>query len=152
MKPFRFSLQAVLTVRLNQESKAMELFVRAQTEHQKNLARQRAIREEMEEIFERRRDTLRKAAASEDIHEMQLGLRALQESMRLCQLDLQRSQANFDEKSRALLQARQKREAVDKLHEKQFAGYQTQVSREEQKLADDLATLKSVGSLALKWK
>ena len=130
----------------------MEAFARAQIEHERNLTKQREIQGELEELFERRRDSLRKAVPSEEMHAMQLGHRALEEAMRLCRLELQKTQATLDEKSKALFQARQKREAIEKINEKQLAGYRAHVSRQEQKLADDLATMKSLGALALKWR
>ncbi len=152
MKPFRFPLQAVLTIRLNQENKALEMFARAQAELEKVLARSRRIEEEIEEVFRDRRTALRKVASSEDIQRMQQGLRALQETGRRVQVELQRAQAHRDEKSKVLLEAQQKREVVEKIEQKQRTVYSAHVARAEQKLLDDFATLKSIGNLALRWK
>ena len=152
MKHFRFTLQAVLTVRLNQESKAMEAFASAQTECQRIGARYQRIQDEIEQVFGMRRTVLRKAANSEDLQQMQQGLRALQETERRCHVELQKAQANRDEKSRALLEARQQREVVEKIQQKQRTSFDAQVARAEQKAVDEFATLKSIGSLALKWR
>ena len=152
MKAFRFPLQAVLTIRLNQESKAQEAFVRAQTELQQLTARQREIRQAIEEAQGLRRDILKKSANCGNIQRLQQGLTALHGRMRQCEAELQKAQAVLDAKSRDLLEARQKREIVEKLYEKQFAQYQAAATRAEQKVLDDLATLKSIGSFALKWK
>lgn len=152
MKHFRFSLQAVLTVRLNQESKALEAFASAQTECQRIGARYQRIQDEIEQVFGLRRTVFRKAASSENLQQMQQGLRALQETERRCLAELQEAQANRDEKSKVLLEARQKREVVEKIQQKQRASFDVQMVRAEQKAADEFATLKSIGSLASKWR
>lgn len=152
MKPFRFPLQAVRTVRLDQESKALESFARAQAEVERIAARLRQIRSEIEDAHESHRATLRTAASSDDLQRLQLGLRALQDHLQESQAESQKAQAVREEKSRALLEARQQREVVDKLHDKQFAKHQVHAARIEQKALDDLATLKSIGNFALKWR
>ena len=48
MKPFRFSLQAVLTIRQNQERKALEAFALAQRAFAEAEARLQAIRNEID--------------------------------------------------------------------------------------------------------
>ena len=152
MKSFRFPLQAVLTVRLNQENKAMEACAFAQAEFEKIAARFRRIQQEIDALFDCRRAALKATATSEDMQHMQQGLRALQETARLCQAELNKAQALLEEKSRELLHARQGREVVEKVHHRQFARHQIQAARLEQRTVDDLATLKSIGEFALKWR
>ncbi len=152
MKSFRFPLQAVLTVRLNQERKALEAFAWAQTEFEKVAARHRRIQSEIEEVFGVLRNVFQRAATSQELQQMQHGLRALQETERRCRVEVQKAQAALDVKSRALLEARQKREVLDKIHGKQLTGYRVHVARAEQKVADEFAILKSVGNMALKWR
>ncbi len=152
MKPFRFPLQAVLTVRANQENKALEAFVRAQADFEKIAARHREIQREIEAVLHSRRDVLSKTVTSDEVQRMQQGLRLLQEVLRRCQSEMERAQTILEEKSRTLLQARQKREVVEKLQEKQLAGHVAKAAKVEQKMVDDFATLKSIGKFALKWK
>ena len=152
MKSFRFPLQAVLTVRMNRENKALEAFAFAQAEFEKIAVRVRQIQEEIEDVFERRRAVLRATASSEDVQQMQQGLKALQETSRRCQAELEKAQALLAEKSRLLLEARQEREVVGKVYQRQLARHQLHTARQEQRVVDDLATLKSIGDFALKWK
>ena len=152
MKSFRFPLQAVLTVRMNQENKALQAYAFAQAEFEKITARFRRIHQEIEDVFDCRRAALKATASSEDMQHMQQGLRALQETARLCQVELNKAQAMLEEKSRELLHARQGREVVEKVHQRQFARHQFQAARQEQRTVDDLATLKSIGEFALKWR
>jgi flagellar export protein FliJ len=152
MKPFRFPLQAVKTVRVNHERKALEAFALAQAEYEKHAALRRAIEKEIDTVLTCRREMLAKTTSSEAIHVMQQGLRALHEALQRCQLELQKAQVVLEAKSKALLEARQKREVIDKLHDKQLAQHDAQVARDEQKTSDEFATLKSMGNLALKWR
>jgi flagellar export protein FliJ len=152
MKPFRFPLQAVLTVRMDRETKALEAFALAQAEFEKIVARFRQIQKEIEDVFDCRRAALKATANSEDVQQMQQGLRALQETSQRCKTQLERAQAILDEKSKSLLAARQEREIVEKVHQRQLARHRLQAARQEQRVLDDLATLKSIGDFALKWR
>jgi len=152
MKAFRFPLQAVLTLRMDRETKALEAFAQAQSEFEKIAARFRQIQEEIEDVFDRRRATLKTTASSEDMQQLQQGLKALQETSRHCQAELEKAKAILEEKSRILLEARQQREIVEKVHQRQSARHQLQTARQEQRMLDDLATLKSIGDFALKWR
>lgn len=152
MKSFRFPLRAVLTVRLNQEAIALGAFAVAQAEFEKIAARCRRIQQEIEDAFVFRRNAFKSAASSEEVQQMQKGIRALHDALRRCQAELQQAQTILEEKSQALLEAKQKREVVEKVQQKQLARHQLQAARAEQKVLDEMATLKSMGSLALKWE
>ena len=152
MKPFRFTLQAVLTVRLHRETRALEAFAFAQAAFEKIAARFRQIQKEIEDALRCRRDALKSAASSEDVQQMQRGLRALQDTSQRCQVELEKAQSILEEKSRVLLEVRQEREVVEKVYQKQLARHRLQAARMEQKTLDDLTTLKSVGNFALKWR
>ncbi len=152
MNSFRFPLRAVLTVRLNQETIALAAFVSAQAGFEKIAARFRELQQEIEDAFAFRRNAFKSTASSEEVQQMQKGIRALHEAFRRCQAELHEAQASLEEKSRALLDAKQKREVVEKVQQKQLARHQLRAARVEQKTLDDLATLKSLGNLALKWK
>ena len=152
MKPFRFTLQAVLTVRLHRETKALEAFAFAQAQLERIAARFQQIQKEIDDAFECRRDALKSAASSEDLQQMQQGIRALQENSRRCRAELEKAQVIVEEKSRILLQARQEREVVEKVHQRQLTRHRLQATRMEQKGLDDLAALKSMNNLALKWR
>lgn len=130
----------------------MEAFALAQTECQRIAVRYQRIQDEIEQVFGLRRTVFRKTASSENLQQMQQGLRALQETERRCQVELQKARANRDEKSKVLLEARQKREVVEKIQQKQRSSFDVQMVRAEQKAADEFATLKFTGSLALKWR
>lgn len=152
MKRFRFPLQAVLTIRENEEKKALEVFATAQAEVEKIAVRQRALRRAIDELFGCRREAFGRTTSSEEFQQMQNGLRSLQQNLKQCELDMYRAQAVLTEKTRLLLEARQKREVVEKVYDKQLAAYKLHAARTEQKVIDDLATMRPAGAIGLKWK
>jgi flagellar protein FliJ len=152
MKRFRFPLQAVMTVRAHAENKALEAFAQAQAEVQRILARQQAIQHEIDRNFGARTDLLTKSVPSGEIQRLQQGIRVLQDALRRCLAELQKAEAVQDEKKTVLLDARQKRQVIDKLYEKQLASHNAQALQAEQRALDDFATMRSDGNLALRWK
>ena len=141
-----------MTIRVNQEKKALEALAEAQRALETAEARLRAVRHEIDELHGARRDALKNRATSESLHQMQHGLRALKEQIVQAQADVEKEQGVVNERSQALLDARKKREIVEKLYDKKHASHSAGVARAEQRVLDDFATLKSVGGLALKWQ
>ena len=141
-----------MTIRVNQERNALEAFAEAQRALETAEARLRSIRNEIDELHGTRRDALRKRATSESLHQMQHGLRALQEQIVQAQANVEKEQVVVNERSQALLGARKKREVVEKLYHKRHASHSAQVARAEQRALDDFATLQSVGGFAMKWQ
>lgn len=152
MKPFRFPLQAVLTLRLNQENKALENFAKALAVFEKVARQVRNLESEIDGVLGKRRDVLQRAAPAREVQQLQQVLRGLQQNLRAHQAELEKAKAVLDEKAQSLAATRQKREVVEKLEEKQMANYEARFARAEQKDLDEFATLKAVGTLALKWK
>jgi flagellar protein FliJ len=152
MKPFRFPLQAVLTVRANQEARAKEAYVRARADVETATLVCRALDEEIQTVGAGRLSPLNAPIRSEQIQQTQTGLRLLHEKLRARQAELQKLQSLLDEKWKLYLEARIKKEAVEKIRERQWAGHKIDLSREEQKNLDEIALLNTAGSLAFKWK
>jgi flagellar protein FliJ len=152
MKKFRFPLQTVLTFRTNQEDRAREAYSLSQAELRKIMQNWQELEQEIELLFQRRRQVWSGGATSDQIQQMQQTLRALQEKLRHCQSELAKQQSVVDEKWKILLETRQKRESMEKLQEKQRAGHQLEAARMEQHLADEIALLKPVHGSTAKWK
>jgi flagellar export protein FliJ len=152
LKPFRFSLQAVMTIRVNQEAKALEAFARAQAELELVLARRLRLHAELESGFAQQRKMFEGAVSAEELQRLQKGLRVLHESIARCETEVRKAQAVVEERTRALLEARQKREVMEKLYEKQLANHQAEVARLEQRMADEFAAMRPAADSVLKWK
>lgn len=139
MKPFRFSLQAVLTVRERQEHVALEAYARAVEECLAARSRLEAARLELEAArgewgrLMNAGCTAEAACAHRD-HCVNLEHREL------------RQVANLEQRDRALqaawqvlMTARQKRETVDRFQELQRERHEHELQVEEQKLLDEMA-------------
>src|SRR5216683_1523084 len=116
MPSFRFTLQAVRTLRLRQEQAALAHYLRAVQTHERDRDELRRTQFEQEAAWMRLRQGL------------PAGLSARQLSLQLM------SQA-----AQSLRLARQQREVVDKYYDKQKRSHDRRLQLAEQKLMDDLA-------------
>lgn len=152
MRAFHFPLQAVLTVRENQEHKALETLGHAQAFLHRTLRQQTEVRQTIEDAFNQRRSAQGRGAHSEEFQQLQQGVRALQRRQRECDTEVERAKKDVAVRSRELMEARKHREVIERVFEKQLARHRLETSRAEQKSLDELSALKSVGNLAFRWK
>lgn len=139
MKKFRFSLQAVLTVRQRQEQTALESFSRAVAARQQAVERLNESQRACREAWELSR--VRTAAGAPAIHLAQLHdyCQNMEEFQKECVRAVAAAQVVVDQKWEKLVAARQAREAVDKFLERQRERYDRELQREEQKMFDDVS-------------
>jgi flagellar FliJ protein len=76
----------------------------------------------------------------DELRQMVVYLQKLEQEIHQCLLLLARLQEDRRIQSEKLVEARKKREILEKLKEKSFAHYQTELKGLEQKLLDELAT------------
>jgi flagellar export protein FliJ len=139
MKAFRFTLEAVRTLRQRQEQEALETYARAL------LARQQVL-ESLEDMNQRivrdyahmrqlraGRCTAAQAAQAQNFHA------SLEKKRDDCLAALGQAERQVNAASHAMLAARQQREMVDVYREKQHAVHQRLELREEQKILDEFA-------------
>jgi len=139
MKKFRFSLQAVLTVRQRQEQAALEQFSRAVAARQQAIGRLSEAKQACHEAWALSR--ARTAAGAAAIHLAQLHdyCLSMEDFQKQCELAVAAAQEVADQKWQKLVLARQAREAVDKFLERQRERYGRELQREEQKMFDDIS-------------
>lgn len=138
MRRFRFRLEAVLRQRVMREEAALQAFAVVQGEMELSKARVTAAWQEYDHTVANRPtvidviaiaqrewylDTLR--ARIEQEERIQEGIAARLEDARL-----------------ALVEARQAREAIDRLRESEFNEYKRHIARLEQEVLDEIATLR----------
>jgi flagellar FliJ protein len=139
MKAFRFTLEAVRTLRQRQEQEALETYARAL------LARQQALDlladmdhrigrdyAQMRQLLAGR-CTAAQAAQAQNFHS------SLEKKRDDCVTALGQAERRVNAASQAMLAARQQREMVDVYREKQQAVHQRLELREEQKILDEFA-------------
>lgn len=138
MKPFKFTLEAVRTLRSRQEKNALEHYGKAVQAREQALAFLWKIREEMDKIFQERLDLSDGAPASALAHlEQWTGEVAAREKE--CLKNIQLASLRVETTWQDLMIARQEREIVEKYLGRQRERYDRALDREEQKTLDELA-------------
>ena len=150
MKKFRFSLETVQNIRATQENRAREEYAQAVRLMEELQERRRQIQEAIGENLERGRKAFGERPHSGFLASLQQTLRDLRISMEVLEPESQKLQASVDEKWELLMKARQKREVMDKLEEKQRSAYEQAEAREEQLAVDELSTQREAAGWAPK--
>ena len=150
MKKFRFSLETVQNIRATQENRAREEYAQAVRLMEELQERRRQIQEAIGENLERGRKAFGERPHSGFLASLQQTLRDLRISMEVLEPESQKLQTAVDEKWELLMKARQKREVMDKLEEKQRSAHEQEEAREEQLAVDELSTQREVAGLAPK--
>lgn len=139
MKPFKFTLEAVRTLRSRQEKNALEQYGKAVQAREQTLAFLWKTRAEMEKIFQERLDLSDGAPASTLAHiEKWTGEVAAREKE--CLQNVQLASLRVETTWQNLMIARQEREIVEKYLDRQRERYDRALDREEQKTLDELAS------------
>ena len=146
MKQFRFSLQAVLTVRRREEQLALSHYARAALAYQHALANLRPARAELESVWARLQRELTKGLSAIALAQLQSYAGAVKERHRKLELEAEACSRAVHHASQILQSARQQREVVDRYFERKKRGYQRNLQWAEQKMLDDLSARDPRGS------
>jgi flagellar export protein FliJ len=148
MKAFRFTLEAVQTVRHRQEQQAMETYVHALLARQQVLDRLEAMRERIRRNQQEINRLLAAPCAAAQLAQAghyECSLERQQADLVVAlALAERRAQTTFQ----AMLAARQRRKMVESYRARQLTRHQRAEWREEQKLTDDLASRRGRSILA----
>ncbi|MBC8001044.1 MAG: flagellar export protein FliJ [Opitutaceae bacterium] len=139
MKSFRFSLQAVLTLRQRHERFALEAHAAALLARHQALARLEAAELELSAAWSdlrRRRDTGCSAAEMTQAGEFSQALSRCRDTATAA---LAVAERGVNSSLQNLLEVRRQREIVDACHDKQKLAHQRELARQESRLLDDLA-------------
>ncbi len=150
MKPFEFSLQAVATLRENEEARAREGYAHAVRLHRQIAAKQQEIESGIHENLVESGQSFGQAVHADTVGQSQARLRVLRARLEEFSTEAAHLQAAVNDKWRQLVLARQRREVVSKLRDRQFAAHQAQEVRAGQASMDEMAALRAAGALAYK--
>jgi flagellar export protein FliJ len=139
MKSFRFTLEAVRTVRQRQENEALERYARALLARQQAVDALENIHQRITEDFARMRSLLAGGCAAAQAAQAQNYHRSLEKTRDDGVAALGQAERRVQAACQAMLAARQQREIVDVYCRKQQAAHQRLELREEQKLLDEFA-------------
>jgi flagellar export protein FliJ len=149
MKPFKFSLQALLTLREQQEQKALLAYGKALLERDQAMNKLRAAQKELEEGWAQLQEKLLSHAPAATLTRLQDYCQAVQTRQQECEQLAQASRNKADQCLVKLLAARQARDVLDRFCGQQKARYQRQRRRQEQKALDELSRRRNALALAL---
>jgi len=148
MKRFRFTLQAVLTVRDRQEQAAREQYAQAVARQHDARDRLRVAEREVAAAADRQREQTQAGAVAAELRAAVAYVRAAEERRQQCAGELAAADQRVRRELEAWLAARQKREAVERLRQRQWQRYRGAVAAQEQKELDELATQRSAAQEA----
>jgi flagellar export protein FliJ len=147
MKPFNFSLSTVLQVRETEEQQARENHATAQEALDALLMQQRLVEEAIESNLAACRQAFDGQVRSGTIAHLQAALRELRVQLEAFQPEVQRLSTEAQARFQELLQARQRRESLEKLKDKQHTAHRQHEARTEQQAIDELVLLRETAGL-----
>jgi flagellar export protein FliJ len=150
MKAFRFTLQAVQTLRHRQEQQALETYVHALLARQQAVERLESVREEIRRNQREMNRLLASPCAASPLAQVSQYERALEGRQAEQALALALAERRVHNTLQAMLAARQRAKMVGNLRDKQLDRHRRAEWREDQKLLDDLASRR--GRPILAWK
>ncbi len=139
MQSFRFTLQAVRTLRLRQEQAALAHYLRAVQTHERDRDELRRIQCELEAAWVRLRQGLPAGLSARQLSQLHAYSWTVEERRRAGEAAGQLSLQLMSQAAQSLRLARQQREVVDKYYDKQKRSHDRRLQLAEQKLMDDLA-------------
>jgi len=143
MKAFRFTLEAVRTLRLRQENDALEQYARTLAVRQRAINALEAVREKINAHWAEMRRRLAAGGAASEARRLQEYQNVLETRQQECAAGLRAAERGVNLASQAMLLARQQREVVDAYRDKQVTRHQRLENREEQKISDEFAARRS---------
>jgi flagellar export protein FliJ len=139
MKRFKFTLEALHTVRKRQEQEAMESYAKALLEKEQALDRLGELRREFDQVADETRREMSAGCPADRLRQRQVFHEALRQSIRRQEQAVAQAEMALQQAMQALVHAKQQREAVDKAHDRQRATYDRDAAKEEAALLDELA-------------
>lgn len=148
MKPFRFSLQAVLTVRQRQEREALERYAAALMDRRKAGEALEAVEQELARGADVLRGRLAVSVPAGDVAQHQNHLRDIDARRAQAAAALRAADQAVAPALKAMLEARRQREVVEQCRDKQRLRHQRDLWAAEAKLIDELALRRAVSARA----
>lgn len=150
MKAFRFQLQAILTLREEQEQEAQRAYAEALRAVEEVRASISRLERELAGTAEEQVQRLRTGMSASELQRLAGYCVVLELRLDSLRADLQRVQAAAEQARVHLLKASQNRQALEKYREKLQRVHAARIARSDQNQLDDLAGRTS--TLAAAWR
>ena len=150
MKAFRFTLDSVKVLRERQERDSLEVYALKLKRRQEAAEQVEKIHQELASTWMKMRSELMEGASCGEINRLRDFCRVLEERRKEAAAGLQLAEQEVNRTFQVFLKARAEREVVDKFFDSQKAAWDRTLSKEEQKLLDEMATRRSPAGELLK--
>lgn len=140
MKPFRFSLEAVLTLRTRAEREALEAYAHALNELRQLERLSDTLQRELAELVDGIREKMRSGCPAARLLRLRHYERYLQHRYNNSLQALREGKTTAQRALQKVLAARRGREAVDQLRSKHLERHRRKVERLNQRIIDELAS------------
>ncbi|MBE0539888.1 MAG: flagellar export protein FliJ [Verrucomicrobia bacterium] len=148
MKSFRFTLEAVATVRKRAEGNALESYAQALLFRRRAVTDLEATLQELETAWASLRNALAAGCSAARMAQLRSHSQALEATRESRRFALQQAERAVNQTLQQMLAARQQREVVDKFRGQQRGRHERALARETQKFLDELATQRTTPALA----
>ncbi len=145
MKSFDFKLKTVLEVRVNEEIRAGEVHSEAKSFLEEALSQYQAVEEAIESNLTACKQAFEGQVASGTLSHLQTALRELRRQLEDLEPVVAERQSLVDTSCKELLQARQRREALEKMRDRQQDEFEQDLVRSEQQAIDEMVLLREAG-------
>jgi len=145
MKSFDFKLKTVLEVRVNEEVRAGEVHSEAKSFLEEALSQYQAVQEAIESNLTACKQAFEGQVASGTLSHLQTALRELRRQLEDLEPVVAERQSLVDTRCKELLQARQRREALEKMRDRQQDEFEQDLVRSEQQAIDEMVLLREAG-------
>lgn len=139
MRAFRYSLQALLSLREGREREALELYGEALAERKASLARLEELRRAEQETWSGWKEQITKGCTAGAMLQWQACCQKMDELRAGAEVAVDRSSRAAEASLQEMLHARRDREAVAGHRDRQRAAYDKEAGRSQQDELDDLA-------------
>ncbi|HBU59698.1 MAG TPA: hypothetical protein DEB48_07655 [Verrucomicrobiales bacterium] len=145
MKSFDFKLKTVLEVRVNEEVRASEVHSEAKSFLEEALSQYQAVEVAIESNLTACKQAFEGQVASGTLSHLQTALRELRRQLEDLEPVVAERQSLVDTRCKELLQARQRREALEKMRDRQQDEFEQDLVRSEQQAIDEMVLLREAG-------
>ena len=150
MKPFRFPLVAILTLREEREQQAQRAYADRLRTVESIQQALHAARQELTHLASEQQSRLNRGAQAQDLRRLDRYRLVLNERLNRLERDLAAARLAAEQAWQALLKATQDRQALEQYRDKLLRLHAAALAREDQKLLDDLSA--RAPTLATAWR
>jgi flagellar FliJ protein len=143
MAKFKFQLETVEKVRLQKEQKMLEELSLNQLAYQEKIAAKKALLTKKQDAFVSKNEMISRAVSVNDIVLLEDYITGLKQQIIRADQAIIRSRRFLDQAMKHYIFARRERMMIDRLKEKALEEFKVSESRLQQKLLDDLITMRA---------